>query len=291
MSPQSVRRLRGKDMQIKNLQRVRVNPFDATRRKVGMEMSIARRQSVFGAPGLEGSSALSADAKHFAYDRIAETITAELTNSLWRTGDPLPSETDLASYFNVTRRTVRKALALIERQGLIVKGRGRRTLYRGKLIDWSHDMVVDFPTAARRAGFRQSTRVLRIGEIGAGLGEARALGVPLGEPLGEICRLRLLDGKPVVQQRSVLPLDIAIQIPAVELERRSLYELIRRRSGVGDLFIADEHFAPSHATEEEARLSGIEEGRPVVRVTRVVGETGRAVEYSNSILLGPYFRF
>ncbi len=234
---------------------------------------------------------MSAGEKHFVYDRIAEAITAELTNSLWRTGDPLPSETELASYFSVTRRTVRKALASIERQGLIVKGRGRRTLFRGRVIDWSHDMVVDFPTAARRAGFRLSTRVLRIGEICAGLGEARALAVPLGEPLGEICRLRMLDGEPVVQQRSVLPLEIARRIPGVELERRSLYELMRRRSGVADLFIADEHFAPSHATEEEARLSGIEEGRAVVRVTRVVGETKRAVEYSNSILLGPYFRF
>ncbi|BCH29723.1 GntR family transcriptional regulator [Mesorhizobium sp. L-8-10] len=235
--------------------------------------------------------ALNVERKQFAYDRIARAIAAELTNSLWRSGDPLPSEIELASHFDVTRRTVRKALALIEKQGLIVKGRGRRTLYRGRVIDWPHDMVVDLPTAARRAGFRLSTRVLRIGEIGAGIGEAHALGVPLGEPLGEICRLRLFDGKAVVQQRSMLPLDIALQIPSVELERRSLYELIRRRSGAGDLFIADEHFAPSHATEQEARLSGIEEGRPVVRVTRVVGETGRAVEYSNAILLAPYFRF
>lgn len=234
---------------------------------------------------------MSSRTKQFAYDRIAGAMTAELTNSLWRTGDPLPSETELASHFNVTRRTVRKALALIEKQGLIVKGRGRRTLYRGRVIDWSHDMVVDFPTAARRAGFSLSTRVLRIGEIGAGLGEARALGVPLGEPLGEICRLRLLDGEPVVQQRSVLPLDIANRIPSVDLERRSLYESIRRRSGVGDLFITDEHFAPSHATAEEARLSAIEQGRPVVRVTRVVAEAAGAVEYSNAILLGPYFRF
>jgi DNA-binding GntR family transcriptional regulator len=234
---------------------------------------------------------LSVDAKQFAYDRIAQAMTTELTSSLWRSGDALPSETELAAYFNVTRRTVRKALSAIEKQGLIAKGRGRRTLYRGRAIDWSHDMVVDLPTAARRAGFRPSTRVLRVGGIAAGLSEARALGLPLGEPVGEICRLRLLDGKPVVQQRSVLPIEMAARIPSSELERHSLYELIRRHCGVGALFIADEHFAPSHATAEEARFSNIEEARPVVRVTRIVHGGQQAVEYSNSILLGPYFRF
>jgi DNA-binding GntR family transcriptional regulator len=234
---------------------------------------------------------LSAGAKQFAYDRIAQAMASELTNSLWRSSDPLPSEAELASYFNVTRRTVRKALSAIERQGLIAKGRGRRTLYRGRMIDWSHDMLVDLPTAARRAGFRPSTRLLRVGEMAAGLSEARALGLPLGEAVGEICRLRLLDGKPVVQQRSVLPSEIAARIPSNELERHSLYELLRRHCGIGELFIADEHFAPSQATTEEARFASIEDARPVVRVTRIVRETGRPVEYSNSILLGPYFRF
>lgn len=234
---------------------------------------------------------MSAGANPFAYDRVAQAMAAELTNSLWRTGDPLPTETELARYFNVARRTVRKALSIIEKQGLITKRRGRRTLYRGKVIDWSRDMVVDLPTAARRAGFKPSTRVLRVAEIAAGLSEARALAVPLGRPVGEICRLRLLDGKPVVQQRSILPVEMVTQIPLGDLEWHSLYELIRCRCGAGDLFIVDEHFAPSCATPAEAGLSGIEEGRSVVRVTRIVAESRRRIEYSNSILLGPYFRF
>jgi len=233
---------------------------------------------------------LNAGAKQFAYDRIAQAMTTELTGSLWRSGDALPSESELASYFNVTRRTVRKALSAIERQGLIAKGRGRRTLYRGKVIDWSHDMVVDLPTAARRAGFRISTRVLQVGEIAAGLSESRALALPLGEPVGEICRLRLLDGKAVVQQRSVIPIEMARRIPSRGLERHSLYELIRRHCGVGELFIADEHFSPSHATAAEARFANVEEARPVLRVSRVVNTARQAVEYSDSILLGPYFR-
>jgi len=227
----------------------------------------------------------------FAYDRVAQSLATELTNGLWHAGDELPSETELAAHFNVARRTVRKALSIVERQGLIAKGKGRRTRYRGKVIDWSHDMAAGLPGAARRAGMRVSTRVLRLSEIRSGLSDARALGLPLGTPVGELWRLRLLDGKPMVQQRSVLPVDIMARIAPADLGRHSLYELISRADHAGLLFVTQEHFAPSQATAEEAGFGIVDAGLPALRVTRIVREQDRAVEYSNSILLGPLFRF
>lgn len=228
---------------------------------------------------------------HFAYDRVAQSLTIELTNSLWRAGDELPSEADLAAHFNVARRTVRKALAIVEKDGLITKGKGQRTRFRGKTIDWSHDMVTGLPAAARRAGLRLSTRVLKIGEVPAGLSEARALGLPLGTPVTELWRLRLLDGKAMVQQRSVLPVDILASIVPADLVRHSLYDLVRRDSDVGQLLVTEEHFSPSQVTASEACFALVEESRPVMRVTRIVAGAKGPVEYSNSILLGPLFRF
>lgn len=234
---------------------------------------------------------MSGGDKQFAYERIAEAITAELTNSLWRVGDELPSELELAAHFDVARRTIRKALTIIEKSGLIAKGKGRRTRYRGRTIDWSHDMVTGLPAAARRAGLRVSTRVLRLAEVRSGLSDARALGRPLGSPVAELWRLRLLDGKPMVQQRSVLPSDILARIAPGDLTRHSLYDLLRGVGDVGALFVAEEHFSPAQASAEEAGFGIVEEGRPVLRVTRIVADAARPVEYSNSILLGPAFRF
>lgn len=227
----------------------------------------------------------------FAYDRVAQSLATELTNGLWHAGDELPSEIELATHFNVARRTVRRALSIVERQGLVVKGAGRRTRYRGRVIDWSHDMAAGLPGAARRAGMRVTTRVLRLAEIRSGLSDARALGLPLGTAVAELCRLRLLDGKPMVQQRSVLPIDIVGRIAPADLSCHSLYELISRTGNAGPLFVAQEHFAPSQATIEEARFGIVDAGLPALRVTRIVREQDRAVEYSNSILLGPLFRF
>ncbi|WP_144379424.1 GntR family transcriptional regulator [Mesorhizobium amorphae] len=46
--------------------------------------------------------------------RIARALATEFGNSLWQANEPLPSETELARYFKVTRRTLRKALSIVE---------------------------------------------------------------------------------------------------------------------------------------------------------------------------------
>nr|WP_210201813.1 GntR family transcriptional regulator [Mesorhizobium loti] len=223
--------------------------------------------------------------------RIARALTAEFGNSLWQANEPLPSETELARYFKVTRRTLRKALAIVEAEGLITKNQGRNSLYRGRSIALSHDTIVDLPTAAREAGFRLTTKLLRMGETRAGLAEARALGVRLGETVGEICRLRLLDGRPVVQQRSVIPGNLLAGMRPADLERNSLYQELQRRHDIDGLTIGREQLIQSSATTEEAAFAGVAAGHPVVRVLRLVLADGKPVEYSNSILIGEYFRF
>ncbi len=45
-----------------------------------------------------------------------------------RTGDPLPSEADLARQFGVNRSTVREAIRELETQGLLGRGRGQKRL-------------------------------------------------------------------------------------------------------------------------------------------------------------------
>lgn len=227
-----------------------------------------------------------------AHERLAGAMATELSSGLWRTGDGLPAELELAAHYRVGRRTVRKALALLERQGLIVKNQGRRTLFRGRSISRFRETVEDFPTAARRAGFVPSSRIERAGRIPAGLTEARALSLPLGTPVFEIWRSRLLDGRIAVCQRSVLPDEVAGRIPQSALARGSLYEALRRHGDVGELFVASEQLSTSQASEEEARYARIEPGRSVVRMVRVVADApGRRVEYSNVIFLGPSFSY
>ncbi len=65
---------------------------------------------------------------HPAYRQIANVIEQRIVERSLRTGDPLPSETDLARQFGVNRSTVREAIRELETQGLLGRGRGEKRL-------------------------------------------------------------------------------------------------------------------------------------------------------------------
>jgi GntR family transcriptional repressor for pyruvate dehydrogenase complex len=65
---------------------------------------------------------------HPAYRQIADLIEQRIMGRSLRTGDPLPSELDLARQFGVNRSTVREAIRALETQGLLGRGRGEKRL-------------------------------------------------------------------------------------------------------------------------------------------------------------------
>jgi GntR family transcriptional repressor for pyruvate dehydrogenase complex len=63
-----------------------------------------------------------------AYRQIANVIEQRIVARSLRTGDPLPSETDLARQFGVNRSTIREAIRELEVHGLLGRGRGEKRL-------------------------------------------------------------------------------------------------------------------------------------------------------------------
>ena len=63
-----------------------------------------------------------------AYRKIANLIEQRIVARVLRTGDALPSETDLARQFGVNRSTVREAIRELEIHGLLGRERGEKRL-------------------------------------------------------------------------------------------------------------------------------------------------------------------
>ena len=61
------------------------------------------------------------------YKRIADELLKGINSEVWRPGDRLPTQEQLANRFDVSRATVKEALKLLGGKGLIVtrQGRGR----------------------------------------------------------------------------------------------------------------------------------------------------------------------
>lgn len=59
------------------------------------------------------------------YIRIADSLRRDLVNGVYKTSDSLPSESDLMAEYVTSRVTVRKAMDILEHEGLIRAERGR----------------------------------------------------------------------------------------------------------------------------------------------------------------------
>ena len=53
------------------------------------------------------------------FQKIARLLKSEINGNSWHVGDLLPSEAELAVRYNVSRNTLRKALSLLEGEGII----------------------------------------------------------------------------------------------------------------------------------------------------------------------------
>ena len=65
------------------------------------------------------------------YQEISDSIYKLIEDGTYELGQKLPSETELASRFQVTRQTIRHALAVLDEQGILRKRQGSGTYVEG----------------------------------------------------------------------------------------------------------------------------------------------------------------
>jgi len=202
-------------------------------------------------------------------------------------GEPiaLPSEPALSARFDVTRGTVRHALQILEREGLIVREKGRGTFMRRRRVELDLTELSSIAAHMRDQHWAAEYRLLGI-ERGLARPQAqRALGLAAGEEVWEVRRLRLADGEPVSAETSIIPCRLAPDLPAADLTT-SLYETLRSRYGFG-LRTSEQTIRTRAADVEEAGLLALRAGDPVFVITGVLADAqGTPVEYSRSLWRG-----
>jgi GntR family transcriptional regulator len=216
-------------------------------------------------------------------DWLAEMISA----GRLAPGDRMPTEHDLAEWLDVSRMTLRHALASLARRGLVTRAVGRRggTFVAEPKLEQDRTTLAGFSEQLRRHGMVAGARVLSATERAAGPVSAAALGLSDGDPVYEVRRVRLGDGQPIGLERSVFP---AAAFPGM-LDCRldgSLYDLLDERYGQRPCR-ARESLEPVTAGVREAEALEVREGAPLMQVERTAyGQAGQPVEFARDLFRG-----
>lgn len=213
----------------------------------------------------------------------------ELLSSL-PPGSPIPTERSLAADFDVSRTTVRQALAELTVEGRLLRVQGKGTFaaepkvaQRLQLSSYTEDM--------RAQGREPSTKLIDVSEVPAEVELARLLAVRPGAKILRLHRVRLADGEPMAIETTHLPLGRFRGLRKHVSGGGSLYEVLRERFGV-EMGHAEETIETALAGPEEADLLRADVGMPMLLLSRhSFDREDKPVEWVRSVYRGDRYKF
>jgi DNA-binding GntR family transcriptional regulator len=225
------------------------------------------------------------------YQQIRDWMYGQISSNNWPEHYKLLAETDLASTLGVSRGTVRKAIAELMVEGLLVQIHGRGTFVSSprleqpladRLVTFSEDLIgknVPFETIVLEQAIVQPAQ--RIASLLSTGPDAEIL---------YLKRVRLVRGMPLIFLKNHVVLSHCEKLRSVDFTRVRLFQALEDICGL-QLDWARRTFEAQAATGEVAEMLKIAPCDPVMYLEQVMYLQGGApIELSDLWLVGNHFR-
>lgn len=212
------------------------------------------------------------------YRQVYDALVRQIAAGEWGPGEPLPSEQALAVRLGVSQGTVRKALDTLAVEKLIERRQGKGTYVAEHTAERS---LFRFFRLSRPDGSRATPTSAdeTVKRRPARAADARRLSIAAGDPVVEITRLRLIDERPTIIERIVLPVALFPDIERRAPLPNALYQLYQREYGQ-NVVAAEEQLHAETATKDDAKRLGVAAGAALLCIDRVgIGVDGTRVEW------------
>jgi GntR family phosphonate transport system transcriptional regulator len=213
------------------------------------------------------------------YARIADELRQNIDQGVYRIGDRLPTEMQLAARYAVNRHTVRQAIALLKQEGLLRVDQGRGTFVAAQTIRYPIGKRVRYGETLKAQGLDVQMQVLRMVEVPADAAVAEGLAVNLGESVALVERLARVDEEPISIGSSHFPLRHFPDFLQQCHQLRSISQFFQNTYGC-DHLRRSTRVSARLVKPQDARLLELSLNQPILLVESVnVDQQGRVIEY------------
>lgn len=217
---------------------------------------------------------------------IANTLLAEIGDGLYRPGDKLPTEADLAARFDVNRHTVRHALGHLAEGGIVHARRGAGVFVALKPADYPIGRRVRFHQNLLASGQLPSRAIHRLETRISTKAEAEALALPAGALVHVMEGVSLADGMPMAAFLSVFP---AERLPSLLQALQNIASVTQALAAIGviDYTRASTRLTAIAATPLLALKLRLAEGAPILRSVSInIDAAGAPIEFGTTWFAG-----
>ncbi|RUQ68438.1 UTRA domain-containing protein [Azospirillum doebereinerae] len=245
----------------------------------GVELA---RQSLTGhasgpQPGLDGKGPL--------FGQIKRAVAGQILRGHWQAGERLPNEAELSSLYGVSRQTVNKAIALLAREGFLVRRRRAGTFVAAGRSDRFALPIEDIGDVVAREGRVYEFRILDRKSLRNGAA-IHWPDVPDGTPILALDCLHFSDGTPIQVERRLVNLDAVPEVAAEPFDRVSPGRWLVDRVPWSS---AEHTVRAVNATADMAALLGVEPGAACLSMRRQTVHLNRPITLVHFLSVGERF--
>ena len=223
------------------------------------------------------------------YLQLRRRIQQAIDEGVLKENEPLPSERDIATLTDLSRVTVRKAVAGLVEDQIVVQKRGSGSFVAPKIqkVEQRLSSLTSFSEDMARRGLVASSEWLRRGLFPASPEEIFTLGLGAGQRVARVDRLRKADDIPMAIERASLPERV---LPNPEKVSSSLYTVLRA-SGMQPVR-AVQRISARNLEAVDADILQVPVGSAGLKIERVsYHATGHVVEFTRSVYRGDAYDF
>jgi GntR family transcriptional regulator len=215
------------------------------------------------------------------YAQVRERLVERIRSGVWKPGQLIANEFEIAAEFGVSQGTARKAIGDLASEGLVVRRQGRGTF----VVEHTPDHVLfRFFNIFDEYGAPviPDSRNLSSEVGGAAAEECATLGLEMGAKVIRIVRTRTHDGAPLIWETIALPEALFPGLAERTPIPNTLYDLFQKAYGVL-VTRTDDRLTSVAATPQVAAILGVATGAPLLKIDRVAyGLDGTPIERRES---------
>lgn len=220
------------------------------------------------------------------YQQIIEDIKSKIERNEYTQGMRIEGEQELMQEYNVSRITVRRAIADLCAEGYLVKRQGLGTYVQKPKVKRLYSGVQGFSVSCAEQGFTPSYKLLQLSIVDARPDERKFLDLPENGKLIFSSRILYADNVPIIKENCFYPLIERFRFLLEAPLEQPLFPLLKQNN----ILPAVDHkrtLELSTASRETAAQMDIPAGSPMFyRVAHITEENGMPLYIERSYIVG-----
>ena len=224
------------------------------------------------------------------YIQIHNQMRKDIENGIWKVGDRIPSERDLAVQFKVSRMTLRQAVQTLVDEGILERKVGSGTYVSSKKVQEIMVGIASFTDIMLSQGRTPTSKTISYHVKPASVSEAENLKLAEETIVLRMERIRYADDIPICFEVATIPFNLVENLSKQEITR-SLYRALEEEKGL-HVGHAEQTISAMLASEKIADYLAIKRGQAILRLKQIsYSKTGLPFEYVRTQYVGERFEF